>query len=423
MTALFYLINEIALFAGALVFTVSQEKREGFATRLAVAAGIYAVFTALLNTWVFTVHITAGVAVRMLWYVLLALIIFYCWEVKWSFAFYHAMWSFMTWQLLYELWMFAVSFTGVTRETLTMYYAVSNIMVFVTGYVVAACTFARWMTNGIRKIGPRQLSSGLLIFFNFELIGLAQRRLNISAGDSRWELLYLVQLLLAVVMYLQSEVFRKSALRQELALINLLHKKDLERYQLAKENIALINQKCHDLKHQIRAIRDMDRDQLDRYIDDIEKSVNIYESIAKTGNEVLDTILTEKSLYCATHDITVSCVADGSQLGFMDSIDIYSLLGNAMDNAIEAVEQIPEKEKRVIDVLIYRQQQFLMINIINPLPKQLNITGEFPVTTKENKDYHGFGMQSMKYVVKKYDGFMNVRADDGLFRLEILLPL
>ena len=90
MIVLFYLINEIALFTSVFVFTVAQEKREDFRKKVIFAAVIYSFFMVLLNTWVFTVHRTAGVAVRMMWYALLALIIFYCWEVKWSFAFYHA---------------------------------------------------------------------------------------------------------------------------------------------------------------------------------------------------------------------------------------------------------------------------------------------------------------------------------------------
>ena len=103
----------------------------------------------------------------------------------------------------------------------------------------------------------------------------------------------------------------------------------------------------------------------------MEDTIHIYEAIVKTGNEVLDTILTEKSLYCKDKKIQVSCVADGNQLEFMNTVDLYALLGNAMDNAIEAVEKFREMEKRQIDVMIYRQQNFLVMNIINPIPEKL----------------------------------------------------
>lgn len=231
------------------------------------------------------------------------------------------------------------------------------------------------------------------------------------------------QLLLVLVLYLQSELFKKSAMRQELEVMNLLWKKEQEQYQLSKENIALINQKCHDLKHQIRAIRIASKEEVDKYLEEMEDTIRIYEAIVKTGNEVLDTILTEKSLYCKDRGITVSCVADGSQMDFIHTVDLYAILGNALDNAIEAVEKFKHKEKRQIDVMIYRQQSFLVMNIVNPMKDELVFEEELPVSTKGDNCYHGFGLRSMKYLVKKYDGYLTVSKEDGCFSLKILIPI
>lgn len=106
-------------------------------------------------------------------------------------------------------------------------------------------------------------------------------------------------------------------------MLDFLYKTQQEHYKIAKESIDLINRKSHDLKHQIRALRKADKAELDRYLGEIEDSVEIYEAIVKTGNDVFDTMLTEKSLYCKKHNIQVTCVADGSQLGFIDTIDLY----------------------------------------------------------------------------------------------------
>ena len=210
---------------------------------------------------------------------------------------------------------------------------------------------------------------------------------------------------------------------QVMTFMNMLWKKEQEQYELSKENIALINQKCHDLKHQIRAIRYMNKEEIDAYLNEMEESIEIYESIVKTGNEVLDTILTEKSLYCKERGITVSCVADGSQMGFINTIDLYAILGNALDNAIEAVEKFYYQEERQIDVMIYRQQQFLVINIINPMKEKLVFDEDLPRTTKADRFHHGFGLRSIRYLVKKYDGNLNVSEEDGCFSLKILIPI
>ena len=90
---------------------------------------------------------------------------------------------------------------------------------------------------------------------------------------------------------------------------------------------------------------------------------------------------------------------------------------------IYAVEKLTEEEMRQIDVLIHKQQSFLVVNITNPEGEPLLFEEGLPVTTKADKTIHGFGVRSMKYIVKKYDGFLNASEEDGCFSLKILIPL
>jgi L-2-hydroxyglutarate oxidase LhgO len=98
-------------------------------------------------------------------------------------------------------------------------------------------------------------------------------------------------------------------------------------------------------------------------------------------------------------------------------------VGNAMDNAIEAVEKIEEKEKRQIDVMIYRQHNFLVMNIINPLSEQLIYEDGLPLTKKADKFSHGFGLRSIRQILRKYEGFLNISEEDGCFSLKMLIPI
>ena len=86
------------------------------------------------------------------------------------------------------------------------------------------------------------------------------------------------------------------------------------------------------------------------FLDEMEAEIRQYEAQNKTGNKVLDTVLTSKSLYCNKNGITFTCVADGTLLDFMDVMDICSIFGNALDNAIECEMKILDKEKRLIHV-------------------------------------------------------------------------
>ena len=345
-------------------------------------------------------------------------VLFACWfwKLALSLSIYYSIWAFMAWQFLWEL--------HCTVDNTKMVILICGICVFLIGNLTFWYLKSHWLVDKEReKIGPRQLSSAIVIFATFQVVGYTLGRDGVGLEVRNRLIVILTQILLAVIMYLQSELFKKSAMRQELAVMNMLWKKEQEQYELSRENIALINQKCHDLKHQIRAIRSMSKEEVDAYLEEMEDSIRIYEAIVKSGNEVLDTILTEKSLYCKERGITVSCVVDGSQMEFINTIDLYAILGNALDNAIEAVEKFKHKEKRQIDVMIYRQQQFLVMNIMNPSKEKLVFDNELPKTTKEDKNHHGFGLKSIRYMVKKYDGFLTVNEEDGCFSLKILIPI
>ena len=350
--------------------------------------------------------------------------VYTCWKLSFSLSLYYGMWAFMSWQLLCELWTAANAALQYMKQSTPMLEVLLSLAIFAGGNLLIRFTLARWMPEDSKeKLGPRQLISAIVIYSAFEVVGYTPGLDVYEPGENKWLIIYLTQILLGAILYLQSEMFKKSAMRQELEVMNMLWKKEQEQYELSRENIALINQKCHDLKHQIRAIRSMNREEIDAYLNEMEESIEIYESIVKTGNEVLDTILTEKSLYCKERGITVSCVADGSQMGFINTIDLYAILGNALDNAIEAVEKFKHQEKRQIDVMIYRQQQFLVINIVNPTKEMPVFEEDLPKTTKKDSFHHGFGLKSIQYMVKKYDGNLNVSVEDGCFSLKILIPI
>jgi len=346
------------------------------------------------------------------------------WKVRWSIAVYNAIWATVLWQLLLEVWS-VIEYMG--RNYFTehpMMIPAGTLLLYTVNYIIVAKTIGTWMPKDRKDmIGPRQLSSAVLIFAIIQVLGFSQELRHISEYTSEWKFLYISQMLAICILYMQNELFKKSAIKQELAMMNLLWKNKQEQYEISKENIDLINQKSHDLKHQIRALRKLGKEEFDHYMDEIEDSIAVYETIVKTGNDVFDTILTEKSLYCKKHEINVSCVADGSQMDFIEAIDLYAILGNAMDNAIEAVQKFSEPEKRQIDVIIHRQQNFLMMNFINPMPGEIEYEGDFPVTTKGDRQYHGFGLRSIRHFVKKYDGFMNITVEDGCFSLKIMMPV
>lgn len=215
----------------------------------------------------------------------------------------------------------------------------------------------------------------------------------------------------------------ESHMKSELdAIQNILHAQYTQ-YRQSKESIEIINHKYHDLKHQINILRsESNPEKKEAYLDELENGIKDYESMFKTGNGVLDTLLTNASLKCSRHDITFTCVADGSLLNDLYVMDICTILGKALDNAIEYEVLIEDKEKRLIHVTVSKMNEFVLIRVENYLQDKITFAGDLPKSTKGNPAYHGFGMKSIKYSVEKYKGTMTISADDNWFVINILIP-
>lgn len=194
-------------------------------------------------------------------------------------------------------------------------------------------------------------------------------------------------------------------------------------YQLSRKNIDAINVKCHDIKHQIRSLADGGRVADGRALEDLAAEIAIYDSTVKTGNPALDVILTEKGLVCSGEKITLSVIADGRALECLEPQEIYSLFGNALDNAIEAVRGIEEPERRLISLNVRRSGTMCVINVENSCDAAPTFRDGVPVTTKADAGSHGFGTRSMRGIVERHDGVLSFGCEDGIFHVDALLPV
>lgn len=195
-------------------------------------------------------------------------------------------------------------------------------------------------------------------------------------------------------------------------------------YQLSKESIEIINQKYHDLKHQITILKaEVNSEKSTQYLEKMESEIQSYEAQNKTGNKVLDAVLTSKSLHCQNKGISMTCVADGTLLNFMSEMDISALFGNLLDNAIESVEKLEDREKRLIHLSVAQQKSFLRIRVENYCEEAITFKDGMPVTTKKDMRFHGYGMKSIQSIVRKYSGSVIAGVKDKWFEVRILISL
>lgn len=185
--------------------------------------------------------------------------------------------------------------------------------------------------------------------------------------------------------------------------------------QVIKESIDMINIKCHDLKHIITQkleTKNIDND----FIEEVNRSINIYDANIDVGNDTLNILLSQKSLQCKNNDIDLSILLEANKLSFISSSDLFSLFGNAIDNAIEC-ELKENKENRFIKIKSIAKENFIVIKIENYCSSNVTIKNKTIETTKKDKYNHGFGIKSIKNIVSKYDGELNISLENNVFEL------
>lgn len=217
---------------------------------------------------------------------------------------------------------------------------------------------------------------------------------------------------------------QEMSMQLEIDTLQNLLRMQYQNYKVSEDSVAMVNQKYHDLKHQIEFLKEeITQEEKVSYLNQMEEEIKSYEAQNKTGNNILDTILTAKSFQCQNLGIKMTCVADGTLLSSMNPMDINALFGNALENAIECVKKIREQDERLIQVTVARQKEFLLICISNSCKEQLKFRQGLPVTNKKDKRYHGFGVKSIQSIADKYDGSMTIHLENEWFELRILIPI
>ena len=211
--------------------------------------------------------------------------------------------------------------------------------------------------------------------------------------------------------------------QKELNSINSVLKEQYDKYRGYQSGFDMINIKYHDLKHQIAGLRaEMTEEKREEWISRMEEELENFKPEMQTGNTVLDTLIAGKQLECRKVGIKLTCVADGALLDFIHVADLCSIFGNAMDNAIEATSFVHDEKKRLIHMSVSSQRNFVLIRFANYIEETPEINDNFPQTTKQDKQNHGFGIKSINYTVKKYKGHAQYELKENWFELSILLP-
>lgn len=360
-------------------------------------------------------------------------------DERWMTVLFCCVAGYTTQHFSYEIYMLVLILTGANVEAGSNLYGSGafdplanpfTIFMFFFVYTLSYCACFFAFGEKIQKNEPIQLKTtfifvGILfiLFIDILLNALVTYHQSDESDEFYTIIIRIYNVMCCIIsLYLQFEVALKKQLEDTLDRVQNMWHQAKEQYSISKENIDLINMKCHDLKQQIRRIGTGTDTINPKVIKDIEKRIAIYDSTIKTGNMALDIILTEKSLICNKNNIRFSCMVDGEKLSFMSEEDTYALFGNIVDNAIEAVSKVSD-EKRVITLSIKVVGNFLTVRETNYYNDQISFEGGWPLSNKDDKSYHGYGLKSVKYICESYGGELDIRAKNNVFDLSIVFCL
>ncbi|OUO31018.1 hypothetical protein B5F86_02650 [Lachnoclostridium sp. An298] len=157
------------------------------------------------------------------------------------------------------------------------------------------------------------------------------------------------------------------------------------------------------------------------WINTVNLSGSSYSSSAEIYQAILDYV--EEYIESDSGLTVLLYMADGTQLGFVGNVDLYTMFGNALDNAVESVVKQEDVQKRVIQVSVFHKKNLQMIRVRNYCDEKPVFSDGLPVSTKKDRRYHGYGLKSIRYTAEKYGGGIVCQAADNYFVLQILLPI
>lgn len=180
----------------------------------------------------------------------------------------------------------------------------------------------------------------------------------------------------------------------------------------------------HDYHNHIQTLLALcgDEERTREYLWKLNDDLATVDTVIKTGNVMIDAILNSKLSLMKSKGIEINAKAIVPEKLAVSEIDLCTIIGNLLDNAMEAVLCQPDQNERFIRVFIGILKEQLYISVYNSTYGELKKTKNKYVSTKSSEN-HGFGLMRVDRIVEKYKGFVNRQNEEGVFATEVMLPL
>lgn len=161
-------------------------------------------------------------------------------------------------------------------------------------------------------------------------------------------------------------------------------------------------------------------EEIQEYLNALEKELDHVDTLVKSGNLMTDAILNSKLTLARRQKIRINCNAKIPERISVEDVDLCVILGNLMDNALEACKQIAE-ENRFLRIYMKVNKSQLYLSIQNSAKEDPDFNEQNYITKKRGN--HGLGMKRVQTAVEKYQGYLNLANEPGIFAAEVTIPL
>lgn len=296
--------------------------------------------------------------------------------------------------------------------------------------VIAICIYGGWYHALFKNLNPESFNKlyntkkqvcisvavVLASIYLNSIIGL-DPGVSLTVSTAGFAMSTIVSCLVILLNYSLVTEQRQKDENEKLNILLIEGKKD---YEASKDSLDILNVKLHDIKHLLQTLNTSTSEET---INNIKDSLVEFERRIKTGNEAIDVIVNKKEHECIANNIAFTCFLDARNLDHISTYELYTLFDNAIGNAIGAAKNC-EQDRKVISIHGQRTDENITITFTNYIPKDADITlvNGFPVT-KQDKNYHGFGVRSMQMLSEKHNGSIKCEIYEDLFNLYVTLPL
>lgn len=288
---------------------------------------------------------------------------------------------------------------------------------FLNGAVFAAFLLLLTRERGYLRLWNSLLNTGIYVFFSWYTWNVRNAAdLRMLAGIAALETLVFLSLEGALFSYhhgfeTQTERFQRDILGQQ--------------YEEIREIYLNMRGWRHDYHNHIQVMKVQlamgQLEEMRQYMDGLERDLDSVDTYVKSGNMMTDAILNSKLALAKQKSVNnINCKAVLPETLSIEDVDLCVLLGNLLDNAIEACEKIPE-EMRFLRIYMVAKKSQLYVSIQNSAKEELDFNERNYISTKRGA--HGLGMKRVKAMTDKYEGYLTLANESGIFAAEVTLPL